>query len=1029
MNSPRLAIFPIVLTCFFLSGVAGLVYQIAWTRYLALILGQTSFAVIAVLVAFMGGLAIGAAWLGKFADRLERPLLACALIEVAIAFYAFLFPSLHGFVGSGGPFALRFILSAALILVPTILMGATLPMLARFATNSITELRGRVAALYSINSLGAVFGCWVADFWWIPTYGLEVAVYGGGLLNLIAGIVAFGLSRSILEGAPTAARLAQAQQESPEKYTPAEMKLALFAIGASGFVAMLYEIAWTRLLALALGSSTHAFSIMLMTFIAGIAAGAAILTPRRLQIRSLEALGRIEIALGATVFLSMFLYEPLPYWFARIGGLLARTDSAYPIYELAQALVCFAVMFLPATLLGMTLPLASRIAASELASTGGTVGRVFAVNTAGTVLGAAVTGLMLLPTLGLAGTFGLGFALNLAIGLAVLWRERLPSLNAPKLAAIPLACAAMVWIASALFTESWKGAFSQSVWRHRNAASLQQFRANGRTMQYPYHRDGAGSTVTIATRTNAHMVAMALKVNGKTDASTGDIVTQVLCAQVPAMMRPTATNALVVGLGSGMTAGSLMRHTNLLRADVVEISPEVVAAATHFSPFNDYVLENKRMRLTIDDAKSFLKSAGQKYDIIISQPSNPWVAGNASLFTQEYFAMCRDRLNPGGVIAQWVQVYEADDSVLRTVIKTFATAFPWISIWSAESGDLILIGETEQRAVDLDAFLKRARQPQIAEELTRIALNNAITLLARQIVSPANGAFIATAGDPIHSDYFPSLEYMSQRAFFVSEKASIHESVDETRSPRAETLLAELLRRSRLKDADFRHLAQLASEAQFTDTRLVYSMLHRWIEENPATHIPFEMLTRVNIERPIAIAEEARLLPRHAEILAAAESDPGLLHFYELTLMQAYRFKRSILYTPAAKELREVLNLLAERNTPQRRLFHLHRAELAWDRGDNAACLEIGTAALTPESNLGPVNFSADPQAPRIVLAALIQAHLKAGNASMAYATAQKAKLGGYTKEDSQNYAPLNLACRKAEAIFTEEQAASAKGR
>lgn len=1027
MNPRSPAIFPIVLTCFFLSGLAGLIYQVAWARYLALILGHTSYAIVAVLVAFMAGLAIGSAFLGKMADRLERPLAAYAMVEFGIALYAFGFPALHRFtegayVATGGGLTAKFIFSALLILAPTILMGATLPMLTKFVTRSLGELRGRVASLYSINSLGAVAGCWVADFWWLPDYGLEVTVFGAGLLNLFAGLVAFALSRSTLEGAPTAASLQPPREENLESYTPAEIKLATIVIGASGFVAMLYEVAWTRLLALALGSSTHAFSIMLMTFIAGIATGSALLARRRLKMRSLDALGWIELSLGISIFVSMFLYEPLPYWFTRIGDLLARKETSYPLYEAAQALICFAVMFLPATLLGMTLPLASRIASSEIAATGRTVGMVFAVNTAGTVLGSAVTGFFLMPWFGLAGAFGAGVAINIAIGLAILFRERLPRLKGPEVAGVAAGCIGIAMVASFVFTGPWQRSFAQGVWRYRNATSLEDFRANGRSVQFRYHKDGPGATVAIATRTNQHMIAMALKVNGKTDASTGDFITQIMLAQVPALLHPTATNALIVGLGSGMTAGSLLRHTNIVQADCVEILPEILEAARHFRPFTDNALGNPRLKIIIDDAKSYLNTTEKKYDIIISEPSNPWMAGIATVFSQEHFAACRDRLHPGGVMAQWLHVYESDDRILRTVIKTFATAFPAVSIWTAESGDLVLIGSTEERATDIDAFLAKGREPRVSEELTLIGLNSPVTLLAREIVSQRNGAFLAGPEDAIHSDFYPTLDYMSQRAFFVGGSAKLHERLDETRAPRAETLLGQLLKKHRIDENDLRGLARLASENLFKDQRLVYSLLTRWIEENPATQAPYELLSRVTIERPVAVAEEARLVPRHAEIMQQAKVDPGFLNFYELTLIQAYRFKRSVLYTPAARELNEVLAILAERESPQRRLYYLHRAELAWDRGDDAACISLGLAALSPDSNLGPVDFSWDLQAPRIVLAAIVEAHLRAGNISAAYTTAQQATAGGYTRQDEHHYEPLALACRKAEALFQAAQ-------
>jgi spermidine synthase len=293
--------FTAVMLCFLISGMAGLVYQVVWTRYLALFLGHTSYAVVAVLVAFMGGLAVGNAWLGARADRTEKPLAWYAWLEIGIGVYALLFPAYYkichfAFVslasrfepGSGSLLLLKFLFSLATVLCPTTLMGATFPALTRFVTRALSELREKVAALYFINSFGAVLGCLLADFWWIPDRGLESTVFAGAALNVAAGVVALYISRR--SGEEKAA--VPVKTESPvlnESFSVPELRLALVGIGLSGFVAMLYEVAWTRVMALALGSTTHAFSLMLVTFISGIAIGAWIIYRWRRLGRSLEA--------------------------------------------------------------------------------------------------------------------------------------------------------------------------------------------------------------------------------------------------------------------------------------------------------------------------------------------------------------------------------------------------------------------------------------------------------------------------------------------------------------------------------------------------------------------------------------------------------------------------------------------------------------------------------------------------------------------------------------------------------------------
>ncbi|HIL69171.1 MAG TPA: hypothetical protein EYG38_04900, partial [Verrucomicrobia bacterium] len=344
MNRTKLLLLSAVVFLF-LSGVAGLIYQIVWARYLALFLGHTSYAVVAVLVVFMGGLALGNSLLGRKADQLKNPLLLYAGLEMAIAVYALCFPfyydlSRAAFIalargmtpGSLGLAVLKAFFSVLTIFIPTVLMGGTLPVMVKLVTRSLGELRERVSLLYFINSLGAIFGILVADFWLIPAFGLPQTVWVGAGLNFLVGVAAFIQSRKYVSDRSEDSAI---QSELPpvneraEAYTSREMKLVFWGIGVSGFVAMLYEVAWTRLLALAIGSSTHAFSIMVLTFISGIAVGAWYIGRRKLKYRVLETFAWMEIGVGVAVFVFLFFYQWLPFWFVKASSLLSRTDSAY----------------------------------------------------------------------------------------------------------------------------------------------------------------------------------------------------------------------------------------------------------------------------------------------------------------------------------------------------------------------------------------------------------------------------------------------------------------------------------------------------------------------------------------------------------------------------------------------------------------------------------------------------------------------------------------------------------------------------
>lgn len=1040
MKSSLRVVFALVMTCFFVSGVAGLVYQIAWTRYLSLFLGHTSYAVVAVLVAFMGGLAIGNAVAGAWADKARKPLALYGWLEILIAIYAVAFPSYYELCHSlyisaarqlaasgAGLLLLKFGFSLATVLLPAAMMGGTFPVLTRFVTRSLSELRERVALLYFINSLGAVFGCFVADFWWIPTMGLEVTVFAAAGLNLLAGLVALGISKATLEGFDSAmVRPAANPNASDEYFSALDLKLATIAIGISGFVAMLYEVAWTRLLALALGSSTHAYSIMLMTFIAGIAAGAILIARWKSLRRTLDAFGWAEMALAVTTLLSMFTYERLPLWFHQIALMLYPRNEAYPVYQLMQASICFAVMFIPALCLGATLPLASRIATAELARTGRSVGKIFAVNTIGTVLGAIVTGLVLMPAMGLAATFAVGVVMNAAIGAAIIWRSRLARLQPALIAAAAAGAALFIWAANGLFEYRWQIAFVQGLWRSRASLTMDSFREFGKMIKMEYYKDGAGSTVAVH-----HDIRdsrnKSLRVNGKTDASSGDEATQLMVGHLPALLHTKATNALVVGLGSGMTSGAVLRHTNILSVQTVEISPEVVEAARFFTNVNDNVFANPRFKLAIEDAKSFLKITDDKFDIIVSEPSNPWMAGVAGVFTIEYYESCKSRLAEDGVMTQWVQIYETSDQTLRTVIKTFSAVFPFVSVWRALPGDLILIGTTQPRNYDVDAFVQRMREPHITTDLARGRFSEPLAMLSRQIVSQHNGAFISKPQDAAHSDYYPVLDYMAQVGFFVGSITKLHELFDETKSPRTQTLLGDLLRKHPIQEADMRRAAQAVIDGQFMDSGLSYSLMQRWATVATNSTLPLEMLERLLPARAAAIAEELRLLPKHDWLLDNGKRDIAALHFYERVLMRAYRAKRSAFYLPETGPLQDVLAMLLERDPKNARIYNLHVAELAWDRGDDVAAMRYGVMGLDPDTKKsGPFVFVLDEQAPREVLTNLIETALRNGNLKQAKSLADLAQVGKLLQPGELFFHPLDVACRKVAAVMESANANAA---
>lgn len=1040
-----------MMLCLFVSGAAGLVYEVVWSRYLALFLGHTSYAVVAVLVAFMGGLALGNWWLGRLADRLRRPLACYAWLEIGIGIYALAFPSWHGlcydlFVsvgrglepGTAAALTLKFAFGLLTVLLPTVLMGGTLPVVTRLLTRSLGELRATIASLYFVNSAGAVVGTILADFWWLPAVGLESTVYAGAALNLAVGAAALAVSGLIKVGgenqAAVPARIAQAgtastadSEDAGFNFDPRQLRLAVIGIGLSGFVAMLYQIAWTRMLALVLGSSTHAFSLMLITFIAGIAVGSWTVSRGRRWGNPLLAFAWIELALGGTVLASMFLYEYLPYGFARLAGVIARQPETYPLYEILQGLLCFAVMIVPTVCLGMTLPLVSRVATSEASRTGRSVGRVFAINTLGTVLGAGLTGLWLMPALGLARTFALGVALNALIGLAILLAGWWPRSKAWVLGA-PVAALVVAFAAGQHFSGIWPAEFSLGLFRQRVApGSFGEFQKSARDLVTRYHRDGASATVGVYSPPGSDMLF--LKVNGKTDASTGeDMNTQLLCGHLPLLLRPASSNVLVIGLGSGVTVGAAAQHPGVQRIDAVEISPEVIAAARVFGAVNRHALDDPRVRVWQEDAKAFLLLTDRRYDVIMSEPSNPWMAGVAGVFSLEFYETCRSRLAPDGFMLQWIHSYEFSDASMDMVLATFSRVFPYVSVWQSLSTDLLLVGAVQPPHVDLNALATRLAVPAVQQDLARVGLDNVPLLLAQELIAFPNGAFVPPADCRVHSDYFPQLEYRAQRDFFARVSAERLRKLDESFSRRPDTLLGRWLREHGLGKEDLAAFAgyYLADDQRPIDAFL--TLLKRWQREQPDNPLPLEFATHVNYVAPPGELEALGLRPHYELMLQRAPQDPTLLRQYGRALMKQYVEQSSVFNQPPTTELEGVLRQLIQYDPDNQRAYQGWMAELAWDRADDEQCLRWGEQAFAPDPPRGPARFKLDPDTALRAAARVADSYLRRGEPGKAAAFCEGVVLSGYLEAQTRyNGLLFEVTQRRALAALRAASPATAR--
>lgn len=772
---------------FFVSGLTGLVYEVIWAKYLSLLLGSTAHAQMGVLAVFMGGLALGAALWGGIADRSARPLWIYGWLELVIGCSAGAFAlgfdllshaywQLLAHYPPPGvvPRLVQSLLCIAAMGVPTVCMGGTLPVLARAFGLTRTGFGRGVAFLYALNSAGAALGAALAGFVLVPRWGFDRPFLVAALANAGIGLLAIWLGRTpsgvpqinderrLTVGAGTASVL-------PVRGARWTVPLVAALTGAT---AMAYEVAWIRLCSLALGSSTYSFSIMLTAFILGIAAGSfvfSLIAPaRREPVRFFVGAALVSAAL---VLACVPFYERLPYWTSRLLFEVRARGGGFGTYQ-AAGLIFWVVVMLPLTFSnGLIFPALAHAAAQVHRGVSRPVSYVLAANTLGTIAGTVATALYLLPWLGLEGTFRLAAAVTAFGALAILGSDARVSWR--RLSSFVAAVAA-AFVAYLAWAPRWDlrllvaGEFR----RHAGTPPDVTFAEykKGIESKLLYYRDGATATVSVEEAANDIL----LRVNGKTDASlAGDRETQMLLGHLPALLVPEGERALLIGFGSGMTASAAARHP-FRGIDVVEISPEILEAAQQYHGWIENALADPRLALHIEDARTFLFRTPHRYAVIISEPSNPWVAGVSSLFTAEFFSQVRTRLAPGGVLVQWFHTYETNDEVVRTLLRTLLAHFPHVHLFQSNTGDLLLIASLEPLQV-APHDLARAFAPA-REHLEPLGLTRAESVLSLEIAPAARLRTLLDEG-PLHRDRFPILEDLAPRAFFRGEEAQLVRSL------------------------------------------------------------------------------------------------------------------------------------------------------------------------------------------------------------------------------------------------------------
>lgn len=778
--TPNRKAFLIALLCFFISGASGLMYQVVWARQLTLIFGATTFAISTVLTVFMGGLALGSYYGGR--RNAVRPLRTYGLLEISIGLYGLLIPAIFAVMpqiyGLAKPLPflavslMRFALAVLVLALPTGLMGATLPILSKFfASGGLIGLR--VGSLYSANTFGAVAGSLASGFLLMPALGMRATTIVAAGLNIAIGLIALGLDRRLNDGPSWPAEPAAIRRSPPpKKISPAQVKLALAAFALSGLVALSYEVIWSRVLALIIGSSVYAFTIMVATFLVGLAAGAYLAS--RFADRAgdtIRAFALIEAGIGATALAGSFFFNELPYFFVRLYGSIAV--SSFELMLAVRFLIAALIMIPPTLFLGSLLPIVVRIvhggAGDMKRSISRVVGDAYAANTLGAIVGSFASGFVMIPNLGLTGSLKLCVAVNFALGAALAW-----SCGRRLAASLAVAFGLMV----ILIRAPWDPAImSSAVYRYAPAMkqmNRQEFFKYMRQGETIFYKEGVTATVTVQ-RQGADRV---LKVNGKPEASTmlGDLPTQILMGSLPLLVRQSAEDVLVIGLGSGTTLGSVEQFP-ISRVTCVELEPAVIEASRFFNDINNRPLEDPRLRLIQNDGRNFIDTAREQFDVIISQPSNPWLTGVANLFTLEYFRRGAQRLKPGGTFTQWLQIYEMPIRDVKSLLATFRAVFPNTMVFRAAEGDLVLLGSQAPLKVDISVISAHLGREKIARNLKRAGIEGAADLISHFYLGPEEAARFST-GAPINTDDNALIEFSAPRLVGVGQE-TIEQNLDE----------------------------------------------------------------------------------------------------------------------------------------------------------------------------------------------------------------------------------------------------------
>jgi spermidine synthase len=732
------ALLPVILVLFLASGSAALIYEIVWFQLLELVIGSSAISLSVLLGTFMGGMCLGSITLPYLISPRFHPLKVYAAIEIGIGVLAiailWLLPYAGGlYTALGGPgpsgIFLRGMVCGALLVPPTMLMGATLPSVARFLEATPRGISW-LGILYTGNIAGAVFGCLFAGFYLLRVHDMAVATYAAAAINGAIGMIALAAARAIPY------RAARAEPKATLSLRAPVLWAAYLTIALSGLTALGAQVVWTRLLSLILGPSVYTFSIILAVFLVGLgigsSAGSALARDRN-DPRLLLGLSQI-LLVAAIAWTAVVIGYALPWW------PIDPSISSSPWFNFQLDLVRCLIAILPAACLwGASFPLALA-AAARREDAGLMVGRVYAANTVGAIFGALGFSLVAIPSIGTQGSQRLLIVLAAIAGSIMLAPILLKSFRRVRSARGPFAGLARIGGALAVAL-----VLGLTVLLVRNLPPIPADTiAHGRHLpaqwelpEILYAGEGINASVAVSRRADGRI---AFHVSGKAEASTteSDMRLQRMLGHISALLHPRPKTVLIVGLGAGVTAGSFILHPDVERIIICEIEPLIPQKVAPFFAKENYdVLKDPRVTVVYDDARHYLLTTREKFDVITSDPIHPWVKGAATLYTREYFELAKNHLNPGGIITQWVPLYESSIAVIKTEMATFFGVFRDGAIWANDDNgagyDVVLFARKEPAPIDVDALQRRLDRPDHARvkgSLAEVGLGSAVELLS-----------------------------------------------------------------------------------------------------------------------------------------------------------------------------------------------------------------------------------------------------------------------------------------------------------